>query len=267
MNSGNVITGCTTAVTLPRDEAWVDQLGAMKTSTLSHELISKDSINNSKQLSLIHSEPLILPCDHINEDKSSTLISIPRDQSSDLHDQPNAQEFNPRPLISSPRDQLADLHDQPVDQAIISSHLDTNTPRDEIILETSHCSPRDDFMPQDKHTTIDATHVDLIDSTSSYNNLSMISTDPKSLSTGSKSPSYCKDLIPYNSASLSKPGSLPNCLQSLPPSIIIPEGYKWIFIHGRWTLIPSINAEKFYSQDLSPQDAIQEDPTDEEFVY
>lgn len=57
-----------------------------------------------------------------------------------------------------------------------------------------------------------------------------------------------------------------NHLQLLPPIIPILEEYKWIFIHCGCTLIPSINSERFYSQEPSPQDAALEDPTDEELL-
>lgn len=33
-----------------------------------------------------------------------------------------------------------------------------------------------------------------------------------------------------------------------PPNITIPKGYEWVFFHGNWTLILSINLDKFVSQ-------------------
>lgn len=60
---------------------------------------------------------------------------------------------------------------------------------------------------------------------------------------------------------------MPTHLKLLPPTLAIPEGYKWIFIHGGWTLIPSINSDKFYSQDPSSQNISPFNPSDEELVY
>lgn len=46
-------------------------------SVLPRDLNPKDSINNSNQSSLIHSEPLILSRDGVTDDRSYPLISIP----------------------------------------------------------------------------------------------------------------------------------------------------------------------------------------------
>lgn len=46
----------------------------------------------------------------------------------------------------------------------------------------------------------------------------------------------------------------------------IPEGYKWIFVHERWTPIPSVNTDKFYSQKPSPLINSIEDLNDDELL-
>lgn len=65
---------------------------------------------------------------------------------------------------------------------------------------------------------------------------------------------------------LQKNETLPTHLKLLPPTLPILDGYKWIFIHGGWTLIPSINSDKFYSQDPAPQNIPLDEPFDEELV-
>ena len=48
--------------------------------------------------------------------------------------------------------------------------------------------------------------------------------------------------------------------------MVIPEGYKWVVLHGGWTLIPCANTDKFIPQELIPSNTSPEDPIDEELV-
>lgn len=75
-----------------------------------------------------------------------------------------------------------------------------------------------------------------------------------------------KDPLQLILTSPPKSGTLPTHLKLLPPTLAIPEGYKWIFIHGEWMLIPSVNSDKFYSQDPSPRNISLDNPSDEELV-
>lgn len=62
-------------------------------------------------------------------------------------------------------------------------------------------------------------------------------------------------------------GELPNHLKILPPTLEIPKGYKWIFVHGGWTLIPNVNTEKFYLQESSPHNPIDDFIDDEQLDW
>lgn len=63
-----------------------------------------------------------------------------------------------------------------------------------------------------------------------------------------------------------KDKSLPSHLNSLPPVMEILDGYKWIFVNEGWTLIPSVNIDKFYSLEPSPLMDQVEDPIDDELL-
>lgn len=54
-----------------------------------------------------------------------------------------------------------------------------------------------------------------------------------------------KDSSQINPNLSSTKGTLPSHLNYNPPTLIIPDGYKWIFVHGGWTLIPIINTINF----------------------
>lgn len=124
-------------------------------------------------------------------------------------------------------------------------------------LDKPICSNRDESLISVKQSTCVASHEDLINSNVDNTKLT---TELDPLTAGSKSPIQTKD------PEITKPGHLPTHLQPLPPAIPIPDGYNWVFIHGGWTLIPSINSEKFYNLDPSPQDDISDDLNDVDLV-
>ena len=63
-----------------------------------------------------------------------------------------------------------------------------------------------------------------------------------------------------------KTGSLPCHLRSFLQPMVISEGYKWVVLHGGWTLIPCVNTDKFIPQELIPSNTSPEDPIVEELV-
>lgn len=107
----------------------------------------------------------------------------------------------------------------------------------------------EEFLPRDKlYISISNQNI----STSS--NLELLKTynselGSRSLFPGNASSFLSKEVPQFTSTSSPKQGTVPTHLKLLPPIIPIPYGYKWIFIHGGWILIPSINFYKFYTQD------------------
>lgn len=242
--------GCSTTVDSPRDCNHNPSLGTMHMSYVPRDLVIDDSLVNDIQIPFTHSKPFT----------SSKTLTLKRNPSRDLYsddDSCSLKNLSSRDknfddgsslLSSLPRDQDS----APSLKAYVSKkHMDMDDPNP-IPMETFEGD-----MPRDHNSGNDS--INLISSETIHSN------DPDHLlSSGINVSSMVSHQTIPNSSTSSE--TLPNHLKYNPPNLVIPDGYKWIFIHGGWTLIPCINTEEFYDQDPSPQKTSLDIPSDEELL-
>lgn len=113
----------------------------------------------------------------------------------------------------------------------------------------------DGDVPRDNHSLIDSSTI------ISSNSNPLYSHDTGNNFTGLNKDSYKKISNTFSTSE-----TIPPHLNLIPPNLVIPEEYKWIFVHGGWTLIPSINFDKFYAHDPSPQKVSSDIPSNDELV-
>lgn len=244
MHSVDVSAECTTSVNLPQDSHSRNSIGTMQLSILPRDQAS-DTLNNSN-LNLSRVSPF-----DINENIQENL---PLDDNIPNH--PFNSSSRGTPL---PRDALS-----PNIPNLSSSNV--IQPRDE---DSNASHQPDSFQPILIQSGSSQPNLNIANSNQVYfkqANDSNLASNIHHASTGDIPCSKIKEISHSSKTESPQTEALPTHLKLLPPAIPIPEGYKWIFIHGGCTLVPSINSDKFYSQEPSPPTTLLEVPFDEELV-
>ncbi|KAH7666770.1 Zinc finger CCHC-type protein [Dioscorea alata] len=240
MHSDDVSAERTTSVDLPRDQLAADSFGPLQLSSLPRDM-DPDSSNNSNLIS--------------SRSEEINLEKLHRDEA--IPDQPY---FPSSDDPAMPRDSLRL-------ETPIKPSFNALLPRDGISNLIAQADHTQSVSTLSGSTMPNPLHANLIHPNSeNCKNIILASNINSLTSSGIKlSTTVNENSLSSQSNSLEK-DDLPTHLRLLPPTIPIPEGYKWIFIHGGWTLVPSINSDKFFSQDPTPPSTPLEVPSDEELV-
>lgn len=192
-----------------------------------------------------HTTAVRVPRNQLPSDNLGTLLvaCLPRDHAS-------SDSLNNLDLIKSLNNQIQSL----------SPH-ETLDLRDLVSFDLKADSTAELILPRDRVDSMKPV-IDSIQSIQTQLNSINSIIDPNLMikSVFNLTTSLADSLIKIKSKEISTPMEidspksdvLPTHLKSLPPNISIPDGYNWIFVHGGWTLVPTINSGKLFSQDPTP---------------
>ena len=208
MSKGNVIAPCSMAVDRPRDLNSSDDVGAMQTSSsLPRDQASPIDGDQSIPKELA---PLMRPRDKVfNDGNNSNLTS----------------------QLNSPRDQVIQNQVDLLmgDEQLLGEKAIPDGPiilSKDGILSLDLSTTQEDFS---KNSLISSKSLFSINSATGHHD-QVNSSDPPFLGPSISSKSSSNTEISLTAAT--KTGSLPCHLRSLPPPMVIPEGYKWWFCMG-----------------------------------